>query len=334
MDIKRTGRLLGKQLLRLLSLLLAVSILSFCLVSLSPIDPVQQYVLGAGNVSTEQRAAIAQYWGVGDPPVQRYLKWLGALLRGDLGVSLLYRQPVLRVIGERFRNSFALMGSAWLLSGVLGFGLGCVMGVYQGKWPDRILKRICLILSAIPSFWLGLMLLLVFSVGLGWFPVGFSRPMGMAEAEIGLGRRLYHLALPALTLSLLSLANVALHTRQKLADVLSGEFVLFAKARGEGPWTILKSHGIRNILLPAVTLQFASFGELFGGSVLAEQVFSYPGLGSAVSAAGLSGDVPLLLGIALFSTLFVFAGNFIANTLYPLIDPRIREERPHGPKPS
>ena len=123
----------------------------------------------------------------------------------------------------------------------------------------------------------------------------------------------------------MSFSNIALHTRQKLIDVLNSEYVLFARARGEGKWTILRRHGLRNILLPALTPQFASFAELFGGSVLAENVFSYPGLGSAVSAAGLQGDVPLLLGITLFSALFVCVGNMIADVLYCVIDPRIRE---------
>ena len=123
----------------------------------------------------------------------------------------------------------------------------------------------------------------------------------------------------------MSFVNIALHTRQKLIDVLNSDYVLFAKARGEGKWTILRRHGLRNIMLPALTLQFASFSELFGGSVIAENVFSYPGLGSAVSEAGLSSDVPLLLGITLFSALFVCAGNMIANLLYGVMDPQMRE---------
>lgn len=323
-------KITGKYLLRVLTLLLAVSIVAFILVSLSPVDPVQQYVLGAGNVSTEQREAIAEYWGVNDPPVQRYLNWLGALLQGDMGTSLLYRQPVAAVIGERFANTLALMGASWILSGLVGFGLGCVMGVFRNKWPDRILKRFCLLLSSVPAFWLGLVFLLVFSVWLGWFPIGFSSPIGLENTEITLWQRLYHLALPALTLSLVSFAGVALHTRQKLSDVLQSDYVLFAKARGESTWVIMKRHGFRNILLPAVTLQFSSFAELFGGSILAETVFSYPGLGSAVAAAGLNSDVPLLLGVTLCSALFVFTGNLIANTIYGAVDPRIREERPHA----
>lgn len=322
-------RFLG-YLLRGVTLLLAVSLVAFILVSLSPVDPVQQYVLGAGNVSMDQREAIAQYWGVNDPPAQRYLNWLGALLRGDMGISLLYRQPVLQVIAQRFANTFALMAAAWVLSGLMGFALGCIMGLWRGKWVDRLLKRICLVLCSVPTFWLGLIFLLVFSVWLGWFPIGLSTPIGVSNADVSLWQRLYHLALPALTLSFLSFANVALHTRQKLVDVLESDYVLFARARGEDTFTIMKRHGFRNILLPAVTLQFGSLAELFGGSVLAETVFSYPGLGSAVAAAGLNSDVPLLLGITLFSTLFVFTGNLIANIIYGVVDPRIREERPHG----
>lgn len=167
--------------------------------------------------------------------------------------------------------------------------------------------------------------LLIFGVWLKWFPIGFSSPIGVLSADVTFWQKLYHMVLPAFTLSLMSFANIALHTRQKLVDVLNSEYVLFAKARGESPRTILRRHGLRNILFPALTLQFASFAELFGGSVMAENVFSYPGLGSAVSAAGLRGDVPLLLGITLFSALFVCVGNMIANLLYGVIDPQVKE---------
>lgn len=326
---RRLGRPLLRYGVKILALLLAVSIVAFLLVCLSPVDPVQQYILGLGSaISPEQRAEIEAYWGVDQPPVERYTHWLSELLRGNWGESALYRRPVLDIIGERFVNSLALMLCAWLLSGVIGFTLGCVMGMYQGKWPDRVLKKISYLISSIPTFWLGLVLLLVFAVWLKWFPTGFSAPIGVTQENVTLGQRLYHLALPALTLSFVSFANIALHTRQKLIDVLNSEYVLFARARGEGSWTVLRRHGLRNILLPALTLQFASFAELFGGSVLAENVFSYPGLGSAAAAAGLNADVPLLLGITLFSALFVCVGNTIANLLYGVIDPQIREVAP------
>lgn len=312
--------------LRIISLLLAVSIISFTLVSASPIDPVQQYILGLGTaVSPEKRAEIEAYWGVNEPPVRRYLTWLNELLHGNMGESAIYRRPVSDILWERFANSLALMLCAWVLAGIIGFVLGCVMGMYRDRLPDKIIKKICYILSSMPTFWLGLLLLLVFSVWLGWFPIGFSSPIGVLSENVTVGQKIYHLILPAFTLSLMSFSNIALHTRQKLIDVLNSEYVLFARARGEGRWTVLRRHGLRNIMLPALTLQFASFAELFGGSLMAENVFSYPGLGSAVSAAGLQGDVPLLLGITLFSTLFVSVGNLIANLLYGVIDPQIRE---------
>lgn len=310
---------------RMITLLLAVSIITFALVSASPIDPVQQYILGLGTaVSPEQRMEIEAYWGVNTPPVQRYLHWLSEVLQGNLGESALYRRPVADIIGERFLNSLALMLSAWTLSGVIGFASGCVMGMYKDRWPDKILKKICYVLTSIPTFWLGLVLLLIFSVWLNWFPIGFSSPIGVLSADVTIWQRLHHLILPAFTLSLVSFSGIALHTRQKLVDVLNSEYVLFARSRGEDNWTILRRHGLRNILFPALTLQFASFAELFGGSVLAENVFSYPGLGSAVAAAGLNSDVPLLLGVTLFSALFVAVGNLIANLLYALIDPQLR----------
>ncbi len=315
-----------KACIRVLSLLFAVSVISFLLVSASPIDPVQQYINGLGTaVSPQQRAEIEDYWGVNEPPIQRYFSWLGELLHGNLGESAIYRRPVGEIIGERFVNSLALMFCAWVLAGVIGFSLGCVMGMFQDKWADRILKKICYILSSVPTFWLGLMFLLVFSVWLKWFPIGFSSPIGVLDEDVTFGQKLYHLILPAFTLSLMSFANIALHTRQKLVDVLHSEYVLFARARGEGRRTILLRHGLRNILFPALTLQFASFAELFGGSVMAENVFSYPGLGSAVAAAGLNSDVPLLLGVTLFSALFVCVGNMIANLLYGVVDPQVRE---------
>ena len=278
-----------KNCIRIVTLLLAVSILSFALVSVSPIDPVQQYIMGIGPVSEAQRAEIAAYWGADKPVAARYVSWLCALLRGDFGLSLLY-----------------------------------VMGTYRDHWQDKLLRRLCCLLSSMPAFWLGLVLLLVFSVKLGWFPIGFSTPIGMLDSEVSVWQRLHHLALPALTLSLMSFSNIALHTRQKMIDVMNSPYILFARARGESGWTLFVRHGLRNTILPALTLQFASFAELFGGSVLAENVFSYPGLGSAVSAAGLNSDVPLLLGITLFSTLFVCVGNMIANLLYGVIDPKMR----------
>lgn len=317
---------IGIYIVRGLSLLLAVSILAFILASVSPVDPVRQYIQANPGVSQENVERMEEYWGLHDPLVQRYLKWLSALLHGDWGHSTSYRQPVLQVIGMRFKTSLALMLTAWTLSGVMGFGVGCLMARFRDRWPDKNIKRICLIMCSIPTFWIGLVFLAFFSAILGWFPFGMAVPPGVPSSAVTLGQRIHHLILPALTLSFLSFANLALHTREKLLDVYDSDYALFARARGDSDGQILFRHGIRNALLPAVTMQFGSFGELFGGSVFAENIFSYPGIGAATSAAGSGGtDIPLFLGIVLFTTCFIFAGNLIANILYQIIDPQTRE---------
>ena len=154
-----------------------------------------------------------------------------------------------------------------------------------------------------------------------------AAPIGKLASEVTIGERIHHLVLPTLTLTIVSISEVVLYTRQKLIEIMNSDFFLYARTRGENKGQLVVRHVLRNIALPAVTLQFASFSELFGGMTLAENVFSYPGLGTATTAAAMNGDVPLLLGISLFTALFVFAGNLIANILYGIFDPRIREGR-------
>jgi peptide/nickel transport system permease protein len=316
-----------KQLVKCLLLLLAVSFVSFALVSLSPIDPVQANVGQAAliNMSAEKRAQLAEYWGANTPFWERYLSWLCAFVQGDMGTSLRFNAPVAQVIATRALNSLALMACAWVASGLLGFAMGVVAGVYRGRLVDKIVKGYCYVLASVPTFWLALVMLMVFSVWLGWFPFGFSVPIGVAAADVTLADAARHIVLPALTLSVVGVSNIALHTREKTVDVLESDYVRFARARGESTWQVVRRHGLRNLALPAITLQFASISEIFGGSVLVEQVFSYPGLGQAAVTAGLGGDAALLAGIAVVSAALVFGGNLAANVLYGVVDPRIRK---------
>lgn len=312
-------------LIRIILLLIGVSMIAFFLVISSPIDPVDAYVGAESNVSQEQKDNIAEHWGLNKTPVERYFTWISNLMKGDMGTSITYQKPVAQIIGSRFLASLTLMALAWLLSGIFGFVLGVMSGAMEGSSFDKCVKTLCFVFSSTPTFWIGLLLLMVFSIKLGWFPIGLSVPIGKLSSEVTLLERLHHLILPAFTLSITGISAIALHTRQKIIDVLKMDYILFAKARGESKRTFILRHGLRNIAIPAITLQFASFSELFGGSVLAENVFSYPGLGSAATIAGLKGDVPLLLGIALCSVLFVFTGNLIANLLYGILNPQIRE---------
>mgnify|MGYP000970193269 FL=1 len=314
-----------KSVIKAVSLIIALSILTFTLAQLSPIDPVRAYVGAESLASPEQMEYISQKWGLNDPPLERYGKWVSSMLKGDMGDSIVYSRPVIDVIYENVKNSFWLMFVSWILSGILGFALGIVAATYRDKLLDKAIRTFCYILSSTPTFWIGILLLLIFSVQLKIFPIGLSAPIGKAAATVTVWDRIYHLILPALTLSIIGISSIALHTREKMIEVWNSEYALFARARGESTFAIVKNHGIRNILLPAVTLQFASISELFGGSVLAENVFSYAGLGSVTVAAGTKGDLPLLLGITMFTGAIVFIGNMIANLLYPVIDPSIKE---------
>ena len=306
--------------------MLTVGLVVFALVSMSPIDPVQANVGQAAyvNMSEAKRAQLASYWGGDVPFWERFANWAGALLQGDMGTSLRFNAPVSEVIAHRAANSLALMGIAWLLSGVLGFALGVAAGARRGGALDRVVRSYCFLLASTPTFWLGLLILMVFAVQLGWFPIGFSVPIGVSAADVTLADAVHHLVLPALTLSVTGVANIALHTREKVVDVLESDYVRFARARGESELSVIMHHGLRNVALPAVTLQCAFISEIFGGSVLVEQVFSYPGLGQAAVTAGLGGDVALLAGIALVSAALVFGGNLLANILYGVLDPRMR----------
>ena len=317
---------LVRHIVRFALLMLAVGLVVFALVSMSPIDPVQANVGQAAyvNMSEAKRAQLASYWGGDVPFWERFANWAGALLQGDMGTSLRFNAPVSEVIAHRAANSLALMGIAWLLSGALGFALGVAAGARRGGALDRVVRSYCFLLASTPTFWLGLLILMVFAVQLGWFPIGFSVPIGASAADVTLADAVHHLVLPALTLSVTGVANIALHTREKVVDVLESDYVRFARARGESELSVIAHHGLRNVALPAVTLQCAFISEIFGGSVLVEQVFSYPGLGQAAVTAGLGGDVALLAGIALVSAALVFGGNLLANILYGVLDPRMR----------
>ncbi len=318
------GKFIGGKLLRLTSVLFAISIICFVLMAFSPLDPLLQYLGGeSAVVSGEKAQKIAAELGLDQPYHIQYFRWIKKLFSGDFGYSSIYEYPVISIIKEKAGASMLLLFVSWLITGILGFTFGVIAALKEGKIADRIIKVYALAMASAPPYWVGLLLVMFFSIYLGWFPVGLSASINAARTQASFADVLSHLFLPALTLSLSGIAQMTLHVRQKLLDIFSTDYILFAKSRGEKTLMLFKNHGFRNVLLPAVTIQFASLGEIFGGSTLVEKVFSYPGLGSAIVAAGIKGDIPLLLGISLISSVFIFAGNFIADILCYFIDPRI-----------
>jgi len=329
MNKERLLKFLGKKIVRFVILLICVILLSFLLLDLSPINPVKTYISNV-VISQEQIAQLEAYWGVNEPITSKMANWFANVIQGNLGTSLIFRVPVIDVILERFTASLVLMLASWAFSGILGFLLGVIAGFKKDTIIDKAIKVYCYVLQSAPTFWIALIILMVFSIYLGWFPTGLGVPIGTLSENVSFWDWLNRLILPMITLSIVGVASIALYTRDKLIDEMNSDYFLFAKARGESGWNLIKRHGIRNILLPAITLQFLGFSELFGGAVLVEQIFTYPGIGQAAVSAGLRSDVPLLLGIVIFSAIFVYCGNLIADLLYNFVDPRIKEGENDG----
>ncbi|QLV35763.1 ABC transporter permease [Citrobacter sp. RHBSTW-00424] len=313
--------------LRLIVLLVLVAAGTFMLLSFSPVDPIRAYI---GNdllhVPPEQYARIAARWGLDQPLWERFGHWFIRVLQGDLGYSMLFNAPVASVIKERFATSFALLGGAWLLSGILGTAMGFVAGRYLNRWPGKAICRLSYLLSSLPTFWIGMLLLALFAVRWPVFPVCCAWEPGNSGDMATLAERLRHLVLPVCALSLLGLGQITLHTRESIASVMKSDFVRFARSQGDKGWSLLRHQVLRHAITPALCLQFASLGELLGGALLAEKVFAYPGLGQATIDAGLRGDLPLLMGIVLFSTILVFIGNSLSTWLVHVLNRAL--ERP------
>lgn len=318
--------LISRRLIRLLALIICVSFAVFLLMKASPIDPVDAYLGPAmAHVGPEQKMQIAAIWGLDRPIYEQFLRWAGNILSGDLGYSITYNTAVSSVLETRIGASLTLTGLAWLLSGILGFALGLLAAAYEGRWPDRIIRLYCYILAATPTFWLGMLMLALFSVKLGWTPICCAGPIGVPSDQVTFFESIQHLILPLTALTLFGVAQIALHSRAKLIEVLQSDYITFARAQGGRQGDIIWRHGIRNAALPALTVLFASIGEIFGGAILAEQVFAWPGLGRATVEAGIRGDVALLLAISILMTIIVSTGNMIADILYRVIDPRLKE---------
>lgn len=321
--------LLLARLLRLAWLLPLAALGLFTLISLAPIDPVQAYVGERSTlVGPEQRAAIAAAWGLDRPAPERFLSWAGGALHGDLGRSLTRDAPVVEVIAERFPASLLLIGSAFVLSFAVGTGLGLAAAAARGGPADRVIRTVAVALSATPGFWIALLLIALFAVGLGWLPSCCAGPPGLTAAETGWSDRIAHLVLPVVTLSVVGTAPLVLHTRQRLVAFLDSPAALHLRTHGLGWRRITFGAGLRHAAGPALTLHLAGAGELFGGSVLAETVFAWPGLGQATVRAATGADAPLLMGIGLATLLFVFCGNLLADVAARIVDPRLRSAAP------
>ncbi len=228
--------LLAGRLLRLAWLLPLAAVGLFWLISLAPIDPVQAYVGGrTSQIGPEQRAAIAAAWGLDRPAPERFASWLGQLGQGSLGRSITYNAPVAEVIARRFPASLVLVGLAFALSFVLGSLLGLLAGATRGRWPDRAIRTLAVVLAASPGVWVAVLLVAVFAVGLAWLPACCAAPPGQLASEVTPGDRWRHMVLPVATLSVVGIAPLILHVRQSVIAFLESPAARHLAAHGAGP---------------------------------------------------------------------------------------------------
>ena len=322
--MSRAFRLVGRRVLAAVPVLALVVAGAFLLTEAAPGDAADAYLLSIGGGDPAFVAALRESWGLEGSLLARLWLYVTSLARLDLGWSLAFDRPILDLVAERLPNTLWLMGSAVAISFLLGSALGVVAGARPGSLADRLLSTGSLAVYAVPGFWLGLVLIVVFAVWLRWFPT--SGIETIASGKTGLARALdvaRHLALPVASLSLIYLALFLRMMRAGMAEAWRQDYALAARARGLGRWRIALGHVARNALLPLVTMLGLQAASMLGGSVVIESVFAIPGFGRLAQEAVAARDAPLLAGIILVSAVTVVLVNLAVDLAYAALDPRV-----------
>ena len=314
-------RYLARRLLLLVPVLVGVSVIVFMVLNLSPGDPVES-MLGA-QATQEDRRRLRADLGLDQPLHVQYVRWLGHVVQGDLGRSLWMKRPVLAEVLLRFKATLILTGTALLLSTTVGLALGVASATRPNSLLDRVSAMASLFGASMPSFWLGIVLMVVFALQLGWLPAsGMYAPYGGGD----LPDLLAHLILPAITLAAASVTIIARLTRATMLETLGQDYIRTARAKGVVERAVVLRHGLGNALIPIVTVIGVQAGYLLGGAVLTETVFAWPGVGTLMVQGILARDFPLVQGCVLVVALSFVLINLAVDLLYAWLDPRIRYE--------
>lgn len=310
-------RILGK-IVQSIFVLFIVSILCFTLIKIAPGDPVLTYV--KPNMSEEYIETIRESLGLTKPLYVQYFLWLGKILHGDFGYSLVNTRPVLGQILERLPATMLLMGSSLIFAVLISIPLG----LYSGKHKNGIIDKITNILSyvgiSIPTFWFGILMIYLFSVKLGWFP-----SIGMhTDGVKTIPDLLWHLVMPCTVMTFVNVAQFTRYVRSSTMTQLTSDYVMVQRAYGIKEGSILFRHVLKNAILPMITILGMSLQSLVGGAIICEQVFGWPGTGQLSVTAVTTFDYPLIMGITMLTGLLLVAGNLLADILYAVVDPRIR----------
>ena len=310
-------RLILVRLLQAVPLMIAISLIVFALIHIAPGDPVRT-LLGTKQATPEALAAIRARYNLDDPFLVQYGKWVFQVLQGDFGRSIAGNRKVINIIAERLSLSLFLAAMSAVLVLVCGIGLGALAALRQGSYVDRMAVTFGVMGISSPAFVVGIFLLYVFGVLLGWFPT-----YGAGQGALD---RFWHLVLPTVALTFSVMAIVIKVTRAAMIEVLAKDYVTFARARGLSGSHILFRYVLRNALIPVTTAAGLVVVSLIAGSIFVEVTFALPGLGTLTIDAVSKRDIPLIQGTTLVFSLFVVLANLTVDILYTLIDPRIRFE--------
>jgi len=313
-------RFIASRCVHAIPVLVGVSIIAFLILRLAPGDPVQ--LMLPSHATRDEIEALRASLGLDRPLATQYVLWVGQVLQGNLGTSLFTSGPVLDELLERFPNTLILTGAAIGLAIALGMPLGIVAAAKRGTALDTGSMIASVVGWSMPNFWIGLILVIVFSVWLRWLPTGGMYDI-MAE-ERRLADLARHLVLPATTLAVGHMAYVARFTRSSLLEALGQDYIRTARAKGLGERLVVLRHGLRNSLIPIISVLGVSIGHLLGGAVIVETVFSWPGLGSLMVHSIMNRDFPVVQGAMLFAAVVFILVNLVADLLYAAVDPRIR----------
>jgi peptide/nickel transport system permease protein len=321
---RRLIRVAGRNLLAALPTAFILTVGYFFLFRLAPGDAADVFAAESGAATEEMMRQLRQRFGLDAPLVEQLLNYLANLARGDLGTSPRYGLPVSELIMLRLPATLVLMGSALALALLLGVGLGALMASQAGRWPDGVVSFLVLLLYSLPGFWIGLMLIVLFSIELRWLPSGGSETVASGYSGLQLlADRARHIVLPAATLALFYVAVYARLTRSAFLEVAELDFVKTALAKGMPPLRIALRHILPNALLPVTTVAGIHIGGILGGAVVVETVFNWPGLGRLGYDAIMQRDFDVLLGIILLSSFMVLFVNLLVDLLQAWLDPRI-----------
>lgn len=320
-----------RRLLQAIPTVIGVTLISFLLMQLAPGDPVTLMTFNPSNTA-EDRERLRHEFCLDRSIPEQYLIWVfgdlegqcaqRGLVRGDFGTSFSERQPVLKLITERVPATLELTGSALLVGLTVGMAVGLTSAIRRGSLYDNTSRFFSVLFDAIPSFWLGLILIMIFSVELGWLPVGGRAPLNDPDPTIF--ERLKYLLLPCLVLAATWVAVISRYMRAESLEVINQDYVRTARAKGLPDRAVYVHHVARNSLIPIVTIVGPAITALIGGAVVIERIFSWPGLGRLAVDAVSARDYPVVMGTVLISAILVILGSLLADVLLAVVDPRIR----------